>query len=93
MNFKEELKKEVLRQLEKTITGVPISLSEEVIRTNKLILGALDEFDEKELLNYFSRIFIETVLETMLLECSKEETIWEHIEWKQQQLYFKEVGG
>lgn len=28
MNFKEELKKEVLRQLEKTITGVPISLSE-----------------------------------------------------------------
>ncbi|MBS5794715.1 MAG: hypothetical protein KIC92_08195 [Clostridiales bacterium] len=75
MNFKEELKKEVLRQLEKTITGVPISLSEEVIRTNKLILGALDEFDEKELLNYFSRIFIETVLETMLLECSKEETI------------------
>lgn len=75
MNFKEELKKEVLKQLEKTITGVPISLSEEVIRTNKLILGALDEFDEKELLNYFSRIFIETVLETMLLECSKEETI------------------
>ena len=75
MNFKEELKKEVLRQLEKTITGVPISLSEEVIRTNKLILGALDEFDEKELLNYFSRIFIETVLEAMLLECSKEETI------------------
>lgn len=75
MGFKEELKKEVLKQLEKTITGVPISLSEEVIRTNKLILGALDEFDEKELLNYFSRIFIETVLETMLLECSKEETI------------------
>lgn len=75
MNFKEELKKEVLRQLEETVTGVPISLSEEVIRTNKLILGALDEFDEKELLNFFARIFIETILETMLLECSKEETI------------------
>ncbi|MFR4986496.1 MAG: hypothetical protein ACLUCH_03780 [Lachnospirales bacterium] len=63
MNFKEELKKEVLRKLEKTITGVPISLSEEVTQITEIILTNLDGFEEKELLRYLAHIFVEINLE------------------------------
>ena len=63
MNFKEELKKEVLKQLEKTITGVPISLSEEVTQITEIILTNLDGFEEKELLRYLADIFVEINLE------------------------------
>ena len=75
MNFKEELKKEVLKQLEEAIGYEPIDMCEEVIKIKEMALTSLDEVEGKKLLIYFAEMFIITVLETMLLECLEGETI------------------
>lgn len=68
MNFKEELKKEVLKQLEEVI-GYEPDMCEEVIKIKEMALTSLDKIEEKKLLIYFAEMFIRTVLETVLLEC------------------------
>ena len=68
MNFKEELKKEVLRQLEEAI-GYEPGMCEEVIKIKEMALTSLDKIEEKKLLIYFAEMFVKTVLKTVLLEC------------------------
>lgn len=68
MNFKEELKKEVLKQLEEAI-GYEPDMCEEIIKIKEMVSTSLDKIEEKKLLTYFAEMFVKTVLKTVLLEC------------------------